>query len=170
MGFYSFTIVMKYFKHIWIILFSAITILSLNFGFWLKLLGPTQESFNWNSTPEIDSQEIENINQGSKTFSEKLEWILHLPQKSDYPTSLWYVTSLIQITINWLLWILASVVLVYMLYCGFLILSSWSDDKNVSKGKKWISSAAITIAGIGLSWLVISAMIRFINIISKGSS
>lgn len=170
MEFYSFTTVMKYFKQIWVITFSIITILSLNFGCCLKLFGPTPETFTWDSTPAINSEEIKDINEWSKTFSDKLEWILHLPQKSDYPTSLWYVTSLIQITINWLLWILASVVLVYMLYCGFLILSSWSDDKNVSKGKKWISSAAITIAGVGLSWFVISAMIWFINLISKGNS
>ena len=162
---------MKYFKQIWITLLGIFGLLVINF--WhceLNTPWPTTNVFDWDSTPTIDSQEIKDVNEWSKTFSDKLEWILRLPKKSDYPTSLWYVTSLIQITINWLLWILASVVLVYILYCGFLILSSWSDDKNVSKGKKWISNAAVAIAGIGLSWLVISAMIWFINIISKGNS
>ncbi len=165
---------MKYFKQIWIISFNVVSILLLSFGFcWLKI-GPIQEIFNWDSSPRIDNEEIENINEWSeninkwsKRFSDKLNGIIKLPQKEDYPTSLWYVTSLIQIAINWLLWILASLVLIYMLYCGFLVLSSWSDDKNSWKGKKWISNAAITIAGIGLSRLVISAMIWFINIISK---
>lgn len=162
---------MKYFKQIWITLLGIFGLLVINF--WhcgLNTPWPTTNVFDWDSTPTIDSQEIKDVNEWSKTFSDKLEWILRLPKKSDYPTSLWYVTSLIQITINWLLWILASIVLVYILYCGFLILSSWSDDKNVSKGKKWISNAAVAIAGIGLSWLVISAMIWFINIISKGNS
>ena len=166
---------MQFIKTIWITLIGIFGLLVINFWYCgLDTPWPKTDKFNWDSTPTInsqeESQEIEGINQWSKTFSDKLEWILRLPQKSDYPTSLWYVTSLIQITINWLLWILASVVLVYMLYCGFLILSSWSDDKNVSKGKKWISSAAITIAGVGLSWFVISAMIWFINLISKGNS
>ena len=53
-----------------------------------------------------------------------------------------------------------------MIYCGFLVFSSGSDDKNASKGKKWISTAAIALTGIGLSWLIISAMIRFIQRIS----
>lgn len=159
---------MKYFKQIWIISFNIVAVLLLSFGFcWLKTPGPLQDPFIEDSSPKIDNQEIEDIDEWSRKFSDKLEWILQLPQKENYSTSLWYVTSLIQITINWLLATLASVVLIYMLYCWFLILSSWSDDKNASKGKKWISNAVITIAGIGLSWLVISAMIWFINLISK---
>lgn len=146
------------------------SLLLLNFGFcWLRI-GPISYTFSWDSTPKVDDDKIININSWWKTFSDKLGWILHIPQKDDYSTSLWYVISLVQITINWLLWLLASVVLIYMLYYGFLVLSAWSDDKNVSKGKKWISNATITIVGIGLSWLVISAIIRFINMISKDSS
>ena len=157
---------MKPFKKIWIIALNIVVMLSLSFSSWLKI-GPIETIFGWGSTPRIDSEEIEDINQWPKTFTDKLNWILNLPQKDEYMTSLWYAISLIQIAINWLLWILASIVLVYMLYCGFLVLSSWSDDKGISKAKKWISSAAITMAGIGLSWLIISAMLRFINIISK---
>ena len=94
-------------------------------------------------------------------------WIVHLDQVENYDTELWYALSLIQITVNWTLWILAIVVFVYMLYNWFLVLSAWSDDKNVSKWKKWISNAAIAIAWIGLAWLIISAMIRFIKNITK---
>ena len=159
--------VMKYLKQIWIISFSIVSMLLLSFSFWLKIPGPINTEFNWDSTPKIDNEKIEDVDEWSKTFSDKLEWILQLPQKENYSTTLWYVTSLIQITVNRILSILASVTLVYMLYCGFLILSSWADDKNVWKGKKWISNAAITIAWIGLSRLVISAMIWFIKIISK---
>lgn len=166
--------IMKYYKQIWIISFNIVSILLLSFGFCRVRINPIQDTFDWDSTPTIDNEQIEKINEWSETinkwskrFSDKLSGIIKLPQKDDYPTTLWYVTTLIQIAINWLLWILATVVLIYMLYCGFLVLSSWSDDKNVSKGKKWISNAVITIAGIGLSRLIISAMIWFINIISK---
>ena len=61
------------------------------------------------------------------------------------------------------------IALIYMLYCWFLVISSWSDDKNASKGKKWIKTAAIAIAWVWLAWLIISVMIRFIGVITKSN-
>lgn len=98
-----------------------------------------------------------------------LKWILQFPERSEYSTPLWYALKLIQFSINWILGILSFVALMYMLYCWFLVFSSWSDDKNMQKGKKWISTAAIALAWIWLSWLIISAMIWFINSITKVS-
>lgn len=161
--------IMKLIKNIWIITFTIISFFSFNFGYCgittTREFKPTE--FDWNTSPVVGEKKIENINEWPKTFTDKLEWIMHLPQKDEYSTSLGYVTSLIQISINRLLWILAFVALIYMLYCGFLVFSSWSDDKNASKGKKWIWTAAIALAWIGLSRLIISAMIRFINLISN---
>ena len=125
------------------------------------------QPFIGDSPAVMSGQEITDINIWPQKFTDKLGWILHLPTKTDYTTSLWYILSLIQILVNWLLWILAFVAIIYMLYCGFLVLSSGSDDKNASKGKKWISTAAIALAWIGISWLVISAMIWFIDLISN---
>lgn len=157
--------IMKIIKQLWIITFSIVSIFVINlwYGFGLRIW-PVTENFAWDSSPVVNDQDIENINEWWETFSRKLDGILWLPQKDDYATSLWYVTTLVQVLINWLLWILAFVALVYMLYCGFLVLFSWSDDKNASKGKKWISTAAIALAWIWLSWLIVSAMIWFINI------
>ncbi len=153
-------------KQIWIIMFGIISVFIINLWYCLRIW-PVTEWFKWEASPQIEGEEIEKINEWWKTFSDKLGWILQLPQKEDYPTSLWYVTTLIQVLINWLLWILSFVALVYMLYNGFLVFSSGSDDKNASKGKKWISTAAIALAWIWLSWLIISAMIRFINNIAS---
>lgn len=138
----------------------------LNVSFCLPNWGPVGTTLTWRSDPIINEEDIREIEQWSKTFTDRLQWILHLPQKNEYQTSLWYVLSLTQIVVNWLLWILSFVALVYMLYCGFLVFSSWSDDKNASKGKKWITTAAIALAWIGLSWLIISVMIWFISNIS----
>jgi len=156
-------------KKLFISLFVIISIFSLSFWEWLKTW-PEKEWFDptTSGTPKIKDEEITDIDKWSVTFSDKLKGILHLPEKEKYETSLWYVIALIQITINWLLWILAFVALVYMLYCGFLVVTSGADDKNATKGKKWISTAAIALAWIGLSWLIISCMIRFIkNVVPK---
>ena len=50
--------------------------LSLSFSSWLKI-GPIETIFGWGSTPRIDSEEIEDINQWPKTFTDKLNWILN---------------------------------------------------------------------------------------------
>lgn len=126
-------------------------------------------------TPEVNDPAIDNWNINGEIIewntnqADKLHWILHFKykQKSEYATNLWYALSLIQITINWILWMLSFVALVYMLYCWFLVFSSWSEDKNAQKGKKGISTAAIALAWIALSWMIVSIMLWFINIFTN---
>lgn len=134
---------------------------------WLSNWNPIIPQTNTNTNPQIDNKNVNTIEEWSHRMSEESEWILHLPQPKDYNTWLWYVIALIQIIINRLLWILAFVALIYMMYCGFLVLSAGSDDNTASKGKKWISTAAIALAWIGLSRLIVSAILRFITIMAK---
>ena len=152
-------------KKFFISLLVIIPIISI--GFWEALkTWPKTAEFNWDSTAKMGNTTVNEINEWSKTFTDSLNWILHLPQKDEYITSLWYIMAMIQIAINWLLWILAFIALIYMLYCGFLVFSSWSDDKNAAKGKKWIWTAAIALAGIGISRLIISMILWLINYIT----
>ena len=163
-------------------LFGIILVLCFNFQFtnWLPCLerGHCKEGWSFSqedyrpSTPKMSGDEISSTDpiwSGSKIMWDKGVWIIHLPSVTDYNTELWYFLALIKIAINWILGILASVALVYMLYCWFLVLSSWSDDKNVSKGKKWIRTAAVAIAWIWLAWLIISAMIWFVRVITDAN-
>lgn len=118
--------------------------------------------------PTIDNEKMETIAQGThNTTYNKLQWVLRFNEREEYSTTLWYAVSLVQVAINWILWILAFVALVYMLYSWFLVFSSWADDGKAKKGRKWISTAAIALAWIGLSWLIVSAMIWFITILSE---
>ena len=161
---------MRFVKKIWILVFTIVTFFSFfNVGYCMKVPKEFERtSFSWSSTPAVDYEVLSGrIDEGAHKFTDHLEWVLIPYEETEYEDKLWYITSLIQIAINWLLWILAFVALVYMLYCGFLVFSSGADDKNATKGKKWISTAAIALAWIGLSWLIISAMIRFINLISS---
>lgn len=116
--------------------------------------------------PKLNGETISSIEEWIKYENDKQKWVLQFPQKENYSTTLWYALSLIQISINWLLGILATVALIYMLYSWFLVFSSWADDKNAQKGRKWIKTAAIALAWIGLSWLIVSAMIRFITLMT----
>lgn len=118
--------------------------------------------------PTIDDEKMETIAQGTHdTIYDKLQWVLRFQEREEYSTTLWYAVSLVQVAINWILWILAFVALAYMLYSWFLVLSSWADDSKAKKGRKWISTAAIALAWIWLSWLIVSAMIWFITFLSE---
>ena len=163
---------MKKFKKFWILLLWALVIMNVNFNYAQLSNWQPKTNFNENtdSTPIIDNEEIQNIEWWSQHISEKTLWIIHLPQPENYTTSLGYVMALIQIAINWTLWILAFIALIYLLYCGFLIFSAGADDKSASKWKGWIKTAAIALSGIGLSWLIISAMLRFINNIAASGN
>lgn len=128
---------------------------------------PTIPKMNTSSTTKIDNKETNDIDQWSYRISRKTKWILWLDKPNDYDTWLWYVLDLIKIIINRFLWMLAVIALVYVLYCGFLVLSSWSGDTNASKGKSWIRTAIIALFWIGLSRLIVSAIIRFIKTMAK---
>ena len=166
---------MKKFIKIWLFLLCNIVLLSMNFQFvkWdmnNPISNKNKPSNNYTVVdPEIDGNQIKDnpIWEWSNHISDKSEGILQYSYKTeDYEGRLWYVLALIQISINRLLWMLAFVSLIYMLYNWFLILSSGSDSKNADKGKKWIKNAAIAMAGIWLSWLIISAILWFINLMA----
>lgn len=117
------------------------------------------------NTPGSQTADCENCISAWMTDSSSAVWWIIQPASpiDDHETALNHTINLIQIAINRLLWILAAIALVYMLYNGFLIFSSGADDSGVKKGKKWIKTAAIALAWIGLSWLIVSAILWFIN-------
>lgn len=157
---------MKKFYRLWIFLLVWLCIFTLNFS---NAKSPLRDKWEAHPTPTIQDPSINKggingkIGEWSTAETDKLHWILHFPERTDYSTNLSYALKLVQIFINWILWLLATVALIYMLYCWFLVFSSWSEDKNAQKGRKWISTAAIALAGIGLSWLIVSIMIWLIN-------
>lgn len=165
------------FKKLWLFLLGIVA------NFWINLMyaelsvGPQGHIYD-TPHPTVNNQVVTGndpiwqwiYDTVSSENNEKIKWILQLPQANNYDTNLWYILAIIQIAINWILGILAFVALVYMLYCWFLVLSSWSDDKNASAWKKWIKTTVIAIAWIGLAWLIISAMIWFINTVTVSSS
>ena len=70
--------------------------------------------------------------------------------------------------INYALWMLALVALLYLIYHGFLILTAAGDDTQYKKGLWGVKYAAIAIAGIGASRIIISAIFWLIDLIIRG--
>ena len=77
----------------------------------------------------------------------------------------WSATLLdtIQRAINRVLWMLSFVALILCIRWGFQMLTAAWDDWKVKSGTKILKNAAIWLAVIWLSWLVVSFVFRIIN-------
>ena len=71
--------------------------------------------------------------------------------------------DVIQTAINWVLWMLSLIALVLCLWWWFQMLTAGSDDWKVKSWTKILKNAALWLAVIWLSWLVVSFIFRIIN-------
>lgn len=69
----------------------------------------------------------------------------------------------IQTAINRVLWLLSMISLCLVIYAWFLMLTSWWDSKKYDKGLSIIKNAAIGLAIIAVSWLIVSLIFYVIN-------
>ena len=93
-----------------------------------------------------------------------IEWIVSSDEEIDgYETALQRILKTIQNIVNYTLWILGLVALIYLIVQWFTILTAAWDDSKVKKWLKWIKNAFIAIAWIWLSRIIITFIIRLIN-------
>ena len=86
---------------------------------------------------------------------------------TDYMDALAGVLHVIQNVVNYALWILSLVALIYLIIHWFMILTAAWDDSKVKKWLKGVKNAFIAIAWIWLSWIIISFILRLINYIAS---
>lgn len=67
-------------------------------------------------------------------------------------------------TIKWILGILATIALCICLYAWFKMLTSWGDSKSYDAWWTILKNAAIWLAIIWLSWIIVSAIFWFIKL------
>ena len=66
-------------------------------------------------------------------------------------------------TINWILWILATIALVICLYGWFKMITSAWDENKYKSGLTVLKNAAIGLAIIWLSWMIVSVIFWFVG-------
>ena len=71
--------------------------------------------------------------------------------------------------INWILWILATIALVVCLYWGFKMVTAAGDEKKYGEWLNVLKYAAIGLAIIGLSWMIVSVIFWFVGSLSRGT-
>ncbi|HRX64185.1 MAG TPA: pilin [Candidatus Absconditabacterales bacterium] len=80
-----------------------------------------------------------------------------------HDTALNKTLEIIKNIINYALGLVSLVALVYLIIHGFMIITAAGDDSKYKKGLKGVKYAAIAIAGIGLSWFIVSMIFRIIK-------
>lgn len=97
-------------------------------------------------------------------WDEGVEWIVWTDEEFDnYNEALTKILTVIQNIVNYTLWLLWVISVIYLLIHGFMILTAAWDDSRTKKWLKWIKNAFIAIAWIWLSWIIISFILRLIN-------
>jgi len=71
--------------------------------------------------------------------------------------------GVIKTFINWVLGLLSLIALVVCLYGGFSMVTAAGDEAKYKKGFKILQQAAVGLAIIGLSWIIVSAIFRVIG-------
>ena len=89
-----------------------------------------------------------------------VEWVKTIWTQSHQGDSLIHT---IQTAINWVLWILATITLCLVLYAWFSMMTSWGDSKKFDTWVTIIKNAAIGLAIIAVSWLIVSLIFYLIN-------
>lgn len=75
-------------------------------------------------------------------------------------------TRFIKWLLNWALWITGLVALIYLIYHGILAVTAWTSDEQYQKGIGWVRFAFFALAGIAVSWFVISLVFWLINLLT----
>ena len=65
--------------------------------------------------------------------------------------------------INMFMALLATVAVAVAIYAWFLMITASGDEKKYQKGISVLKYAAIGIAVVGLSWIIVSLVFRFVN-------
>jgi hypothetical protein len=100
----------------------------------------------------------------SDDWNYTLEWIINNDNEiSEHNQALEKTLWIIKNIINWALWMLSLVALVYLLVHWFMMVTAAWDEAKFKKWLKWIKYAAIAIAGIWLSWFIVSFIFRIIK-------
>ncbi|MFA6256543.1 MAG: hypothetical protein WC606_05230 [Candidatus Absconditabacterales bacterium] len=148
---------------------TVMSMLTMSFG---QMIVPSSENYILN---ENDQQVLntENINDplrdGAYNIVGGSGALGGIASSSDKITSHQNAQSktmtVIKNIINYALGMIALVALVYLVYHGFLILTAAGDDAQYKKGLSGVKFAAIAMAGVGASRLIISAIFRLLTLI-----
>lgn len=110
---------------------------------------------NWNWTISDPMREWAYQLVKSSSGSYQLSWIIN-DEITDHDTAMNNTLNIIFSIINYALWLVSIVALVYLLIHWFMMVTAAWDDSKYKKGLKGIKYATIALLWLWLSWFIIS--------------
>ena len=171
-------------KLIYYIIMSFFAILNIGIfsdTFWQMGLWTTDLIYNTDSDNAVDV--YDNNNPISDPLRQWIQKVIDAdPENTDPGLEIWWVLNpwliqnhstamnstmtIVKNLINYALWLLSLIALVYLLYHWFIIVTAAWDDTQYKKWIKWLRLATIALTWIWLSWLLVSFIFWLINYIS----
>ncbi len=149
---------------------AIIGMLSIGFG---QMIVPDSENYilNENDQQVVDTKGIQDpLRDGAYIITQSETWeLLGIVSSDDKITSHQNAQTktmdIVKKIINYALWMIAFIALVYLIYHGFLIVTASGDDTQYKKGLSGVKFAAIAMAGVGASWFIVSAIFWLIALL-----
>ena len=76
----------------------------------------------------------------------------------------------IRIAVNWLLWLLAFIALLFLLYGGFKVLTAGTDEAALGEAWKIVKNAGLGILMIAISWIIVTFIFYIAGILTEDTS
>ena len=96
------------------------------------------------------------IRDGAKNIADNLKLADNTTKIDNFATALDKVMATAQKVMNYVLWFLALIAIIYLIYYGYILLFNSSDDASTKKAYGAVTNAAWAIIGIWVSRLIIS--------------
>jgi len=152
----------------WIIMYATLLVV-----WYAKMVVPDSQNYilNENDQQVLNTQNINDpLRDGAYNIVSPVTWTGALSgvvsdKISSHQNAQGKTMDVIKNIINYALWMLSLIALVYLIYHGFLIVTAAGDDTQYKKWLSWVKYAAIAIAGIGASWFIVSAIFWLLALI-----
>jgi len=91
-------------------------------------------------------------------------WVRWLNQKiEDHTTAKTKTLQIIKNFVNYALWLLSLVALIYVIYHGIIIITAAGDDVKYKEWMKGVKFATMALVWIWMSWIIISSIFWILN-------
>lgn len=118
----------------------------------------------WNPITEWSNTAV-----GKTNIKGKIDWLLDV-STTNYATILSTTLARIQSIVDWSLWLLAVICVIYLVYNAIIILFKFDDDKAQSEALNSIKTVAWVIVWIWLTWFIVSAAFYVVSFFGWSSS
>ncbi len=108
-----------------------------------------------------DMDDWEFIREWQYRVGSEVDWIDN-PQIDDSDKAQEETLEYVENVVNYFLGLVWFIALIYLLYHGFLMVTSAGEDDRYKKWWQWVKYWLIAVIWIGISWLIVSLIIYLV--------